>query len=48
MNRIGIRYEQGLGVTQDEQSAISWYRKAAARGNVDVKWHLQRLGMAER
>lgn len=32
--KIGYLYEKGLGVSQDYQEAVKWYRKAAALGNV--------------
>ena len=29
---LGIMYEQGWGVTQDDAAAVKWYRKAAEQG----------------
>ncbi len=30
--RLGWMYEQGMGVETDQEKAIFWYRKAAAKG----------------
>ncbi|WAW09868.1 sel1 repeat family protein [Oxalobacter vibrioformis] len=31
--RLGIMYEQGLGVRRDGKQAVAWYEKAAAQNN---------------
>ncbi|HEZ1523300.1 TPA: sel1 repeat family protein [Neisseria meningitidis] len=30
---LGVRYENGQGVRQDDAEAVRWYRQAAAQGN---------------
>ena len=40
---LGIMYENGEGVLQDYQQALSWYAKAAALGNAVGQWHLGHL-----
>jgi TPR repeat protein len=42
--RLGNLFEQGLGVSQDREAAMRWYRNAAARGNRDAAAALLRLG----
>ena len=34
-NRLGWNYQKGIGVPQDYQKAIYWYRKAADQGHLD-------------
>lgn len=43
MDRLGTFYEEGNGVPKDLQQAITWYQKAATRGNEDSKARLRRL-----
>jgi hypothetical protein len=33
-------YAKGRGVTQDEQQAVIWYRKAADQGDADAQYNL--------
>ena len=33
MNRVGVMYASGKGVTPDDYEAVKWYRKAANSGN---------------
>ena len=40
---LGVMYEKGLGVAQDRDEAIAWYRKAAAQGNTEAQLALKRL-----
>jgi TPR repeat protein len=40
-----MMYAQGLGVAQDRNQAIQWFRKAAANGDPDSKQVLQTLGV---
>jgi TPR repeat protein len=40
---MGFAYEQGLGVGQDKDVAIEWYKKAIAHGDPDAKSALDRL-----
>lgn len=40
--RLGRMYRHGLGVPQDFQEAVKWYRKAADQGNAEAQF---RLGM---
>lgn len=41
---MGYCYEQGLGVTQNMETALSWYKKAEALGNKDAIDRLQAFG----
>ena len=34
---LGVKYEQGKGVAQDDKQAVAWYRKAAEQGNADAQ-----------
>ena len=43
MDRLGTFYEEGNGVPKDLQQAITWYQKAATRGNEESKARLRRL-----
>lgn len=49
MVRLGSVYEQGLGVPQNTQQAISWYRAAAKSSDseaaAEAQKNLQRLGV---
>jgi TPR repeat protein len=47
MYNIGVMWEGGLGVTQDHDQAIFWYRKAAAAGNQPAKAALKSLGVKD-
>ena len=40
MNNLGVLYENGLGVTQDDAQAFEWYEKAAALGNAKAMANL--------
>ena len=31
-NHLGWMYDEGIGVSQDDQEAVSWYGKAAKQG----------------
>ena len=33
-------YGNGYGVTQDDATAVKWYRKAAEQGNADAQYNL--------
>ena len=45
MYYLGIMYDSGKGVDkEDDQTAIEWYRKAAALGHEGAKERLQELG----
>lgn len=33
MNHLGVMYEEGRGVAQNDAEAVRWYRKGAAGGN---------------
>ena len=43
-NNLGVRYDNGQGVTQSHTEAVKWYRKAAEQGHVGAKQRLQELG----
>ncbi|WP_152902481.1 SEL1-like repeat protein [Neisseria bacilliformis] len=51
MNALGAMYEKGEGMPASRDTAVSWYRKAAAAGDADVKTAaeaaLARLGAAQ-
>ena len=34
-NSLGVMYENGEGVPQDDKQAVKWYRKAADQGYAD-------------
>ncbi|HHM2306166.1 TPA: tetratricopeptide repeat protein [Haemophilus influenzae] len=34
---LGMMYERGLGVKQDDFEAVNWYRKAAEQGDADAQ-----------
>lgn len=40
---LGLLYETGRGVDANAETAISWYRKAAAEGHADAAYRLSRL-----
>jgi hypothetical protein len=44
---LGVLYENGLGVPQNNAEAIKWYRKAAAQGNVNAQSNLNALTAAQ-
>ena len=37
---LGLMYEQGHGVAQDNKEAIAWYRKAAEQGDARAQYNL--------
>ncbi len=37
---VGLMYEQGIGVEQDEKEAVVWYGKSAAQGNSAAQYNL--------
>jgi TPR repeat protein len=37
---VGLMYERGIGVGQDEKEAIVWYRKSAEQGNALAQFNL--------
>jgi TPR repeat protein len=37
---VGLMYERGIGVGQDEKEAIVWYRKSAVQGNALAQFNL--------
>ncbi|HEY3782357.1 MAG TPA: hypothetical protein VGL56_14845 [Fimbriimonadaceae bacterium] len=45
MYHLGLLYELGWhGKFKDHELALTWYRKAAQKGNSDAKSALKRLG----
>jgi TPR repeat protein len=46
MYQLGLFYENGLSVPKNRETAITWYRKAAERGDEEAKKALIRLGEA--
>ncbi len=41
-NSVGLMYDEGQGVTEDKEEALSWYRKSAAGGD---EWGQYNLGL---
>lgn len=39
-NNLGVMYDKGYGVAQDEAAAAKWYRKAAGLGNTKAQFSL--------
>ena len=37
---LGIMYDLGEGVPEDDAEAVKWYRKAAEQGNADAQCNL--------
>ena len=37
---VGLMYEQGIGIAQDEKEAVVWYGKSAAQGNSAAQYNL--------
>ena len=37
---LGVMYDKGRGVTQDDAQAVEWYRKAANQGYADAQFNL--------
>ena len=47
-NNLGVMYDNGEGVPQDDAEAVRWYRKAAEHGNATAQYNLgdrYRLGL---
>lgn len=43
MDRLGVAYEEGVGVQKNLPAAIGWYRKAAGAGSEEAKAKLRKL-----
>jgi len=39
-NNLGMIYDDGVGVPQDDAEAVKWYRRAAEQGNVSAQNNL--------
>ena len=39
-NNLGVMYEKGEGVPQDDKEAVRWFRLAAEQGNAQAQLHL--------
>jgi len=39
-NNLGVVYDNGYGVPQDDAQAVDWYRKAAEQGDVRAQFNL--------
>ena len=39
-NNLGLMYDEGEGVPQDNGEAVKWYRKAAQQGNAKAQFNL--------
>ena len=42
-NLLGVMYDVGFGVQEDDKEAVKWYRKAAAQGNKQAQKELNNL-----
>jgi len=40
---LGIRYDKGRGVPENDAEAVKWWRKAAEQGHEDAQWYLEQL-----
>jgi TPR repeat protein len=40
---LGGMYQDGLGVSQDDEEAVNWYRKAAEQGHKVAKLRLDKM-----
>jgi TPR repeat protein len=40
---LGYMYQKGLGVPQDDKTAVKWYTLAAERGNANARTNLSNL-----
>lgn len=38
--KLGTMYHLGLGVTENDQTAMEWFRKSAAQANADAQYQL--------
>lgn len=45
--QLGLKYDLGEGVPEDDVMAVSWYRKAAEQGNADAQKALAALQRIE-
>jgi uncharacterized protein len=39
-NKLGVMYDNGAGVSEDDVEAMRWYRKAADQGNANAQYSL--------
>ncbi|TDI82837.1 MAG: sel1 repeat family protein, partial [Betaproteobacteria bacterium] len=42
-NNLGVMYQIGEGVPQNNAQAVEWYTKAAAQGNADAQANLDTM-----
>jgi TPR repeat protein len=42
-DKLGIMYEKGLGVLENDRTASSWYVKAAKQGDANAQYNLARM-----
>ncbi|NTW64079.1 MAG: sel1 repeat family protein [Chlorobiaceae bacterium] len=42
-NKLGVYYAIGLGVTQDDYEAVTWYRLAAEQGYAEAQFNLEEM-----
>jgi TPR repeat protein len=40
---LGVMYEFGKGVTRNEETAVTWYRRAAEKNCAQAQFYLGRL-----
>jgi len=44
---LGMMYDKGYGVTEDDQTAIKWHRKAAEQGHIDAFKSLKEINASD-
>jgi TPR repeat protein len=42
-DKLGIMYDKGLGVLENDRTASSWYVKAAEQGDANAQYNLARM-----
>ena len=47
-NSLGVMYDQGRGVPQDDVEAVRWYRRAAAQGLASAKRYMRQTERTNR
>ncbi|MDD2784168.1 MAG: tetratricopeptide repeat protein [Sulfuricurvum sp.] len=45
---VGVIYERGIGVEQNQSMAVQWYEKAAEQGHVDAQYNIAIMYVAGR
>ena len=42
-NLLGVMYDVGFGVLEDDKEAVKWYRKSSVQGNTEAQKELDIL-----